>query len=154
ARLLRIVGLAGKATESEVMVAKLTRLMKLMNESSKVIKEEETLRKILSHLPEEDALKMMKALEKAELEGVNDFSKLAAKHPELGSALKKAELLHDFALKSGRFSEDVIQAFERLSTHAKLSPDDLEFLIQAIPEGDGLRFAKAVEYIPSSAFAS
>ena len=154
AKFLRLLGLAGKAAEAEEAIGGLTRLAGILGRSSKVLRTEEEVLVALSHLPEEDAVKLGRALEGVELKDGMTLSQLSAAHPELGElanlSLKRAEVVHQLASKVGGFSDDVAKLFYRLSGGGH-DAAQMEKIIARIPEGEGARFLKTMSMITDDA---
>ncbi|MGH8104966.1 MAG: hypothetical protein ACREO2_01460, partial [Arenimonas sp.] len=154
AKFLRLLGLAGKAVEAEEAIGGLTRLAGILGRSSKVLRTEEEVLVALSHLPEDDAVKLGRALEGLELKDGMSLSQLSAAHPELGelanASLKRAEVIHHLASKAGGFSDDVARLFARMSGGGH-DMAQLEKIIAKIPEGEGARFLKTMSMITDDA---
>jgi len=66
--------------------------------------------------------------------------------------VRKAEVLGEFSARAGGLTDDVAEAFSRLSRNGRLAPDEIRGLLYALPEGQHGRFARAVRSIPASAF--
>jgi hypothetical protein len=89
ARLIRALGLLGKAAEAELALSKLEQLARLLSKVSVITGEENVLR-LLSHLPENDIARLGKALESVDVHAVQTLAELAVKHPELVEAAQHA----------------------------------------------------------------
>lgn len=155
ARLLRILGLAGRVAEGEAIASKLEKLARVMRRSSQVINREDEVLRLLAHLPEEDVSRLSRLLETVEVDETLNLRRMTQLHPELGEAaadsLRKVETLSQFAAKSGGLSDEVVEAFGLLS---RLSTNEIADLVRVVPPGEGARFARAVRTIPATAFGS
>ena len=151
-RILRVLGLAGKAVEGERAAAKLQTFARLISRASKTLTHEEAALRFLARLPEEDLARLGSTLERLELTEATDLARLIESNSELGDALRKAEALSEFSAKAGGLTDEVAEAFSRLSRHGRLAPDEIQGLLHAVPEGQHARFARAVRSIPPSAF--
>ncbi|HLW71305.1 MAG TPA: hypothetical protein VKS22_11860 [Candidatus Binataceae bacterium] len=151
-RILGILGLAEKAVEGELVATKLETLARLISRTSKTFAKEEDALRFISRLPPEDVARLGQALEKLELHEATDLTKLLETNTEVGDALRKAEVLSEFSRGASGLSDDVAEAFARLSRNGRLPPDEIRGLLYGLPEGQHARFARAVRSIPSSAF--
>jgi hypothetical protein len=149
-RLLRILGLAGKAAEGERVAVKIESLASLAVKSSKVFTREEEVLRVLSRLPEEDVVRLGKGLERVEITGAGSLARVTEGNADIGSALQKAESLHIFAGKAGGLTDDVVEAFGNLSR--RLEPFEINGLSHVVPPGQGRRFAQTIRRIPPTAF--
>nr|MBP6749822.1 hypothetical protein [Xanthomonadaceae bacterium] len=157
ARFLRILGFAGRVAEGERAVGGLTRLAAILGRSSRLLRTEEEVLVALSHLPEDEAARLGRALEGIELGEGMTLDALRAAHPELAeiasTSLQRAETLHRLAAKMGGFSDEVARLFARMSAGGH-STDELARIVGLIPEGEGPRFARVVGMIEEDAAVS
>lgn len=157
ARFLRILGLAGRAAEGERAVGGLTRLAGILGRSSRLLRTEEEVLVALSHLPDDEAARLGRALEGIELGEGLTLDALRAAHPELAevatTSLQRAETLHRLAAKMGGFSDEVARLFARLSRGGH-SGDELARIVGLIPEGEGERFARVIGMMDDDAALS
>ena len=151
-RILGILGFAEKAVEGERVATKLETLARLFGRTSKTLAKEEDALRFISRLPSEDVARLGQALEKIELHEATDLAKLVETNTEIGDTLRKAEVLSEFSRGAGGLTDDVAEAFARLSRNGRLPPDEIRGLLYALPEGQHARFARAVRSIPPSAF--
>jgi tetratricopeptide (TPR) repeat protein len=134
-RILGLLGLAEKAVEGERAAAKLETLARLFSRTSKTLAKEEDVLRLISRLPQEDVARLGRALEKLELHEATDLAKLMEANAEIGDALRKAEVLSEFSARMGGLTDDVVEAFARLSRNSHLTPDELRGLLNVIPDG-------------------
>jgi hypothetical protein len=151
-RIIGILGFAEKAVEGERVATKLETLARLFSRTSKTLAKEEDALRFISRLPSEDVARLGQALEKLELHEATDLARLVETNAEIGDALRKAEVLSEFSGRAGGLTDDVAEAFARLSRNGRLAPDEIRGLLYALPEGQHARFARAVRSIPPSAF--
>lgn len=151
-RILRILGLVGEVAEGERLAARFQTLARLLSRSSRTLTSEEQVLRILARLPEEDVARLGASLGRLELNETSDLARLLETNADLAATLRKAEVLGDFSTRAGGLTDEVAEAFARLSRHARLNPDEIGGLLHAIPEGQHARFARAVRAIPADAF--
>jgi hypothetical protein len=151
-RIIGLLGFAEKAIEGERVATKLETLARLFSRTSKTLAKEEDALRFISRLPSEDVARLGHALEKVELHEATDLAKLMEANAEIGDTLRKAEVLSEFSARAGGLTDDVAEAFARLSRNGRLPPDEIRGLLYALPEGQHARFARAVRSIPPSAF--
>jgi hypothetical protein len=153
-RILRIAGLVGKAAEGERAATKLEQLARLLSKASKTLTEEEAVLCALSRLPEEDVARLTAKLEKLSLGEATDAARLLQGDAELADVLRKAEVLDAWAALAGGHSDELAEAFRRLTGPAGLRPDEVEGLLKLVPEGGEGRFARALRAIPEGEFGA
>jgi hypothetical protein len=151
-RLLGLARLTEKTAEGAKVATKLETLARLASETGTVFKGEEEALRLLSRLPPEDVTRLAAALEKADVHEAAELARLVETHAEIGDALRKAEVLGEFARRAGQLTDDVAEAFARLSREARMSPEEIRRLLRAIPDGQHASFARTVRAIPPSAF--
>ena len=151
ARFLRLLGLAGRVAEAEQATNALARLARILGRSGRVLRTEEEVLVGLSHLPDDEVARVGRVLEGVDLDASMSLTQLRAAHPELASiaeeSLRRAEVIHQLAVKAGGFSDEVARAFARLSG-AGHGTDDLARIISNIPDGEGARFLRTLRMIP------
>jgi hypothetical protein len=147
ARFLSLLGLAGRVAEGERAVSGLSRLAAILGRSSRLLRTEEEVLVALSHLPDDEAERLARALNGIELGEGMTLDALRAAHPQLAevasASLQRAEALHRLATKLGGFSDDVARIFARISAGGH-SPEDIARIAGLIPEGEGARFARVI----------
>jgi hypothetical protein len=74
-------------------------------------------------------------LEKLELHEATDLARLMETNAEVGDALRKAEVLSEFATRMGGLTDDVAEVFARLSKNGQLTLNEVRGLLSAMPEG-------------------
>lgn len=157
-RFLRILGLAGRATEAEALSARVSRVAAIMSRSSSRIPSEEHLLTLITRLPDTETRTLARLLhEGGDIpESVTDLAALATHNAELGRAasnvVERAEALQELAAKAGTMSDEVAQAFAALSRMETSAPD-LRRIIDMIPADEGPRFVNAIRRIPAEAIA-
>jgi hypothetical protein len=156
AAVARFLGLIGEVAEEEQVVSRLQRLSGLLARTSHTLQTDEEVISLLSRLPEEDAGRLGRLLESSDLEGVTDLARLRELHPELAEAaedsLRRAEALKALASKSGgQVTDDIARTFARLSRGEGRTTAELSQIIDAVPSGEGARFGRAIERMPTSA---
>jgi hypothetical protein len=134
-RILGILGFAEKAGEGGRVATKLETLARLFSRTSKTLAKEEDALRFISRLPSEDVARLGQAVEKLELHEATDLAKLMETNAEIGDALRKAEVLGEFSTKAGGLTDDVAEAFARLSRNGRLAPNEMRRLLNAIPDG-------------------
>lgn len=134
-RILGILGFAGKVVEGERVATKLETLARLFIRTSKTLTKKEDVLRLVSRLPKEDVARLGRALEKLELHEATDLARLMEANAEIGDALRKAEVLGEFSARMGGLTDDVAEAFARLSRNRRLTPDEMRRLLNAIPDG-------------------
>jgi hypothetical protein len=152
ARVLR--GLGGIA-DVERVLARLEHAVRLLRPVRQFGDEAEILR-LLAHLPEEDVARLARALERAELEGVQDWAALVARHPEVAEAAefaaRRAEVLAEIERRVGGLSDNVVLGFQRLASRGGFTHDELLDLARQLPPANGELFMQAVRRMPDRAF--
>lgn len=134
-RILGILGFAEKAIEGERVATKLETLARLFSRTSKTLAKEEDALRFISRLPSEDVARLGQAVEKLELHEATDLAKLMETNAEVGDALRRAEVLGEFSARMGGLTDDVVDAFARLSRSGRLTPEEMRRLLNAIPDG-------------------
>jgi hypothetical protein len=133
-RILGIVGFAEKVVEGERVATKLETLARLFSQTSKMLAKEGDVLRFISRLPEEDVARLGRALEKLELHEATDLARLMEANAEIGDALRKAEVLSEFSTRMGGLTDDVAEAFARLSRNSRLTPDEIRGFCRKVYE--------------------
>jgi len=153
ARFLGILKAVEEVTEGERIATNLEKVAAIIGRSSKILTREEEVLQLLSHLPEKDAKLLAKALEHAEIGEGLDLVKLAESSKELAEvateSMRKAEALSQLAANAGGLSDEVAQAFGRLSEH--FNGEQIGELVKHVGKEEGARFTRAVTRIPEGA---
>lgn len=157
ARFLRVLRLVGHAAEGERAIGSLSRLAGILGRSSRVLRSEEEVLVALSHLPEEEAASLGRALDGIDLPEGMTLSQLRTAQPALAAvadaSLQRAEVLQRLAAKMGGYTDEATRVFARLSGGGH-PPAELMRLVALIPEGEGARFARALAMIGDDAALS
>ncbi|MGA5823986.1 AHH domain-containing protein [Kitasatospora sp. NPDC094028] len=153
---LRFLGLLGKladAAEAERITVGLSRVAKAMRGGSGALRQlrsDAEVVRLLSELPEADAVRLGELLERVEVAEGSTLAELTA-HPELGAAVgesfTKVETLQRLAAKSGGFSEELGVVFRRLAGPDGFSQAELTKLAKELAPGEGRRLLAVVEHI-------
>lgn len=152
ARILQIIGLIGKAAESERAVTKIEQLARILTKASKRFTEEDALLRALSRLPEEDVARLTRRLERLELNEGTDAAKLLSANSDIAATLRKAEVIENWATLAGGYTDELTVAFANLSGPGKLSADVIDSLIKLVPKGSESKFAKVVSSMPRQSY--
>lgn len=149
ARFVRLLGLAGRLAEGEQAATRISRFAALLSRSSRALRSEERALELLSHLPEEQATRLARALEGIEIDETTTLARLTQVNREVGelatASLRQAEALNELATKAGGLSTEVVEAFQRL---ARAHGNEVGDIIRHIPSGQGASFARAMRAIP------
>ncbi|MEU0740847.1 AHH domain-containing protein [Streptomyces sp. NPDC006134] len=152
-RILAALGRTVGAAEAEVIAARMVRVAGAMRAGSEVlrgVRDDKDVLALLSHLPAEDQVRLASALERFEVAEGSTLAGLAA-HPELGPAvgtsLRKAEILHTLAAKSGGLSGELGRTFQWLAGPHGFGEQDLARLAAALEDGEGPVLLAAMEHI-------
>ncbi len=152
ARFLRLLGIVGRVAETEDVARNLSRLASILGRSGRVARTEEEVLVALSHLPDDEAGRLARALEGVEIGESTTMAALRGSHPELAGlaerSLRRAEIVEQLAAKAGGFSDDVARAFLRMSQH---STEDVARIVSHIPRGEGERFVRMLGMITDDA---
>jgi hypothetical protein len=154
ARFLRVLGLLGRAAEAEQVASKMEHLVMLLSKISSVTREDEILR-LMSHLPEEDLLRLGRRLEQADVHAAQSMVELAGRHPELAEAanhaIRRTEALARLEQRAGQLSENIVAGFQRLASRGGLDHEELLQVINAVQRENAELFMRAVRAIPDRA---
>jgi len=149
ARFVRLLGLAGRLAEGEQAATRISRFAALLSRSSRALRSEERALELLSHLPEEQATRLARALEGIEIDETTTLARLVQTNREVGelatASLRQAEALNELATKAGGLSTEVVEAFQRLT---RAHGNEVGDIIRHIPSGQGASFARAMRAIP------
>ncbi len=151
-----IAVLAEKLTLTERGVEFFRVFSRVLSRESRLIAAEEEAARALSRLPVEDLRVTESALTKVEAEGAQTFEQLLAKDAGaakiLVGARQEVEAMAVLIRKSGGAATEAIEkAFARLRSSVRLSERDLLAIMEALPEGEGARFAEAVNALSEEA---
>lgn len=151
ARIVRLLGFVGRATEAERIAGKLQTVARIVSRSSRIFGREDDVLRILSHLPEEDVSLLARALEGIDIDETLDLARLEQRLGDASATLRRAETLSELAAKAGGLSDELVDVFHTLARRSQLSTDELAGIVRSIPEGEGARFVQAVRGIPATA---
>jgi hypothetical protein len=151
-RFLSILVRIGEVVDAEADGVRLARLAALLKEERALITSVEEAAELLSHLPEDDVRKLGRLLSAFDLKEGETLADLAARSPRLHAAVEdaaaKAEVLKTLASKGAGLNEEAVAAFQRLVGGDGLEVGAARKVVDAIPSGEGARFAAALERVP------
>jgi hypothetical protein len=154
-RFTRVLRVFGRFANAKRIATKLDDLASLFRSVSLFSSEDDIVR-LLVHLPEEDIVRLGRALDSADVSAVQNMAQLAARHPDLAEAanhaIRRAEALSVLEVHVGRLSDNLVQGFQRLSSRSGFSNQALFNLMSEIPAGHAELFMRAVRAMPNRAF--
>ncbi|MGW6851208.1 AHH domain-containing protein [Streptomyces virginiae] len=142
-----------KASDAEVYVTRFTRLAAALHFGSAVLKglkDEHEVAALLRMLPEEDGARLGAVLGEVDIREGSTLASLM-EHPRLGPVVAeirlRAELLHHLGRKAGGLTPELAAVFRRLAAADGFGTAELARIVEALPDGEGRRFAATVERI-------
>jgi hypothetical protein len=156
-RFLVVLARLGEAAEVEVEGARLARLAAILKAERVAFSSAEEVAELLSRLPDQDLTRLGRLIARIDIKEGETLAELAARSPAIHAAIDdaagKAELLKIMADQGGGLSEEIVEAFHVLIGNDGLQLADARRVVQAIPDGEGARFAAGLRRIPVARLA-